>query len=657
MSRQKEKKIKKLHKKYIWPAVLVTFLFIIAFIILLFVMFGLFFERLITDRMEGTMENVQRVSQILKEEQITGEEELKDLLKEIQRTLPEVKEICILDENHEIKMKTGQDAPKVGNVLYYAGVETVAIYLSENSDDILFAQDGEIKINWERIVNQMSELNGEDPYTDSIIFHCNIWSGDVENQNEWSVFTKNEIVIKESELGVMIIFALAAFFLAVCFAVYYIVFIVGLVRDQRRLTSLLYFEPETGGKNWNYLKTKGKKLIAKGFRNKENYALVQIRMKKFQSFCVCYGAKEGLELLELLYWELQKNLTKKEIGVHYARADFVVLMKYKEKEELEERLEQILSKLGAVRQGQRLCFGVGVYEIKDNKTDLDAMYNNANTACSALESEGEKWLKWYSEEMYQQQLWERKVEDTMEKALERKEFKVYLQPKYSSREEKLSGAEALVRWVSPEEGFIAPNRFIPIFENNGFILKLDDYMISEVARQQAEWIEQGKTVVPISVNVSRAHFTKEDLAEHICSLVDRYQVPHEVIELELTESAFFQDKEVLLHTVQKLREYGFAVSMDDFGAGYSSLNSLKELPLDVIKLDAEFFREIEDMGKGKIIVNEAICLAKKLDMKIVAEGIETKEQVDFLAELGCDLIQGYYFAKPMPVSEFEEKAF
>lgn len=145
-----------------------------------------------------------------------------------------------------------------------------------------------------------------------------------------------------------------------------------------------------------------------------------------------------------------------------------------------------------------------------------------------------------------------------------------------------------MRWIHPTEGFVPPNRFIPIFERNGFILKLDDYMLHEVAKQQAKWIEQGWKVVPISVNVSRAHFTREDLAEHICGIVDQYQVPHNVIELELTESAFFDDKQVLLTTVRKLRNAGFLVSMDDFGAGYSSLNSLKELSLDVLKIDADF---------------------------------------------------------------------
>ena len=180
-------------------------------------------------------------------------------------------------------------------------------------------------------------------------------------------------------------------------------------------------------------------------------------------------------------------------------------------------------------------------------------------------------------------------------------------------------------------------------------------MLEEVARQQAEWIAQERTIVPISVNVSRAHFTREDLAEHICEIVDRYKVPHSCIELELTESAFFDDKKVLLQTVKKLRDNGFLVSMDDFGAGYSSLNSLKELKIDVLKIDADFFRNVEEVERGMLIVSEVIDLAKKLDMKIVAEGIESRDQVDFLVQQECDLIQGYFFAKPMPVEEFVEK--
>lgn len=166
---------------------------------------------------------------------------------------------------------------------------------------------------------------------------------------------------------------------------------------------------------------------------------------------------------------------------------------------------------------------------------------------------------------------------------------------------------------------------------------------------------QGKKMIPISVNVSRAHFAQEGLAEHICQLVDAYGPRHELIELEVTESAFFDDKDILVKTVKQLKAFGFHVSMDDFGAGYSSLNSLKDIPLDVLKLDGEFFSGDDDDGRGQVVVKEAIQLARNLDMRVVAEGIEKKEQVDFLASQGCDMIQGFYFAKPMPIEEFEKK--
>lgn len=171
---------------------------------------------------------------------------------------------------------------------------------------------------------------------------------------------------------------------------------------------------------------------------------------------------------------------------------------------------------------------------------------------------------------------------------------------------------------------------------------------------QERWIAEGRHIVPISVNVSRAHFNDSHLAEHICRIVDAHHVPHSAIELELTESAFFDNKSILLNTVNRLRELDFRISMDDFGAGYSSLNSLKDLPLDVVKLDREVFRNTENQERSETVIRDTITLAKDLNMTIVAEGIETKEQVDFLGTIGCDLIQGFYFAKPMPIEEFEQ---
>ena len=242
-----------------------------------------------------------------------------------------------------------------------------------------------------------------------------------------------------------------------------------------------------------------------------------------------------------------------------------------------------------------------------------------------------------------------------QKAIDNEEFVVYYQPKYSPDTGELKGAEALIRWQSPEFGFVPPGRIIPIFERNGFVLNIDHYMITHVARDQKRWLDAGYKIVPVSVNVSRAHFIESDLAEQIRDMVDAEGAPHEYIEIELTESAFFDDKNALLNTIERLKSYGFAVSMDDFGSGYSSLNSLKDLTLDVLKLDAEFFRGDAGNDRGQIVVSEAIKLAKCLNMRVVAEGIEIKDQVDFLATQGCDMIQGYYFAKPMPGSDYEKK--
>nr|MCR5676092.1 EAL domain-containing protein [Lachnospiraceae bacterium] len=207
----------------------------------------------------------------------------------------------------------------------------------------------------------------------------------------------------------------------------------------------------------------------------------------------------------------------------------------------------------------------------------------------------------------------------------------------------------------PEFGIVPPGRFIPIFEKNGFITNIDHYMLRHVAADQRAWLDKGYSIVPVSVNVSRAHFVESDLAEQIRDTVDQAGTPHEYIEIELTESAFFDDKKAMIETINRLKSYGFAVSMDDFGSGYSSLNSLKDMPLDVLKLDAEFFRGETEDNRGELVVSEAIRLGKLLNMRIVAEGVEAHEQVEFLASENCDMIQGYIFDKPMPSTDYVER--
>ena len=424
--------------------------------------------------------------------------------------------------------------------------------------------------------------------------------------------------------------------------------------NRRKIQKLIYTDPVTGGHNKDYFINKAKKLIR---RRHQRYAVVYLRMEKYRNYIIAYGLKEGENLMEDFYRKLNSMLKKRREQVaHLEKSDFALLLNYSTEELLNIRMQSITNALNESRPNQYLYFSVGAARIVSRADDIQVKISDAGAAISKKTNIVDE-VYWFDEAMREEQIWERRVEDDMDKALENHEFKVYLQPKYSTKKEELSAAEALVRWIHPEFGFVSPGKFIPIFERNGFITKLDDFMLDEVSKLQAQWLSEGKKLVPISVNVSRAHFSQYDLAEHICGIVDAHKVPHEFIELELTESAFFDDKQVLLSTVKKLKDYGFKVSMDDFGAGYSSLNSLKELPLDIIKLDAQFFRDIEDKKRADLIVCDTIKLAKKLGMQIVAEGIETREQVDFLAGQHCDLIQGFYFAKPLPIEEFEERAY
>ena len=451
-------------------------------------------------------------------------------------------------------------------------------------------------------------------------------------------------------LSTVIIFLLVVFVFS---GIYEITKVVSLVHERMRVNKLVTTDIVTGGYNKEYFTQKAQKEIARGRRK---YAIVQLRLEKYRNYCTAYGIKQGENLLEELNSNMVQLISKKEIVAHVEKSDFALLLNYENNETLNIRIKNIMNILRERQGGQHLTFSAGVCPVKSRGDDISLVLTCAGIAVPRIIKIQDE-IVWFSDSMKESQVWERRIEDDMEKALINHEFQVYLQPKYSTKDEVLAAAEALVRWIHPVLGFISPGKFIPIFEKNGFILQLDDYMLTEVARLQAEWAAQGKTLVPISVNVSRAHFAEDNLAEHICDIVDKFKVPHEFIELELTESAFFDDKSVLLTTVRKLKDFGFKVSMDDFGAGYSSLNSLKELPLDIIKLDAEFFRSVDDIKRSNLIVGETISLAKKLGMSIVAEGIETREQVDFLAKQNCDLIQGFYFSKPLPVTEFEQKAW
>ena len=665
MATSKDKRIKKFKRKRIWPSIVGMIIIVLIFAFMMVLMF----EVSVLNIAQTKLSNAEMISKEVASlfQNYEFDEDTKTSAQELATAyviaLPEVEDIYVSNEKGEQVWSCNGQVPDKDSGL---GFEIESIYedieyniiieqdefgvftIDKGTNRVDIADDFFEHMDFEKMFSEMQKTEN----MHSSVMDWSMWY--VISQGDYVIYVLNYIPIYGNDLiGMVLIFALCVMLIAV-FAIYYIISFIGVMLSEHRTTKIIYTDMITGGQNWFYFIKKGTAILKRN-RGKKNYAVVHLCMHKYHSFCTCFGVRKGEELLTKFYQVLHKKMRRNELVSYHENAQFGLLLAYSSQEELVKRIEMLEDELKKSIPGIKLYFGFGIYMTQPKDRDVEMLYNNAFTACELHGEDAEHKVAFFDEEMNKQRLWERKVEDDMERALAAREFKVYLQPKISAAEEKLAGAEALVRWIHPKEGFIPPNKFIPIFEKNGFILKLDDYMLDEVARQQAEWIVQGREIVPISVNVSRAHFTREDLAEHICAIVDKYKVPHNAIELELTESAFFDDKKVLLNTVKKLRENGFPVSMDDFGAGYSSLNSLKELTIDVLKIDADFFRNVEEVERGMLIVSEVIDLAKKLDMKIVAEGIESRDQVDFLVQQECDLIQGYFFAKPMPVEEFVEK--
>ncbi|MBR1861600.1 MAG: EAL domain-containing protein [Lachnospiraceae bacterium] len=481
-----------------------------------------------------------------------------------------------------------------------------------------------------------------------------------------SLFCKCEIAFTGGDFIVWSLFITTITAIVTIVSVILIINVIHGFVNGRLTFKALFTDAVTGGPNWAWFVFKGNQVLKKKKNSNRNYAVVSLKLVKYRYYCICHSLAEGEEILRKVSGILAGNVMKKEFCAHSSASSFAMLLKCKDEEKIKKRVSHIITQLEGVSSEHKFAFHAGIAIVDASKytvpgkhgrvvIDIEKEYNDASAACDLLSGSDDSGISLLDDKLIKEQKWINIVNETQKSALDNEEFVIYYQPKYNPKDDRLSGAEALIRWQSPEYGFVTPGRIIPIFEKNGFITEIDHYMISHVARDQKRWLDAGYSCVPVSVNVSRAHFIEGDLAEQIRDMVDREGCPHEYIEIELTESAFFDDKKALLTTIKRLKEYGFAVSMDDFGSGYSSLNSLKDMPLDVLKLDAEFFRGEQEDGRGEIVVSEAIKLAKSLNMRTVAEGVEVKEQVDFLASQGCDMIQGYFYAKPMPGADYEER--
>ena len=390
------------------------------------------------------------------------------------------------------------------------------------------------------------------------------------------------------------------------------------------------------------------------------FMLLHFDIYQFQVYNSVFGMREGDKLLCYIA-EMLKDMAKQEKHATYCRIEadaFCVCMPAVKPDAIQGMMDRFQRNFRAYQRDYDILSNMGVFYIEDRTASVDSMIDHAKLASKECKGNYIQNYHIYTEEMEISLREAQSIVNDMERAMKAEQFVLYLQPKYELANSTLEGAEVLIRWQRAEE-MVSPGKFIPVFEKNGLIMKLDYYIWEQSCKLIRSWLDGGLEPFPISVNISRVSTYNPRIAEEINDLTIKYNVPPRLLQLELTESAYTDNPETIRKTMQQLHEYGFTLLMDDFGSGYSSLNVLKDITVDVLKLDMKFMAETgsENQKRSESIVANVIRLAKDLQLPVIAEGVEKLEQVKFLNSVGCDYAQGYYFAKPMSVAEYEELAF
>lgn len=386
--------------------------------------------------------------------------------------------------------------------------------------------------------------------------------------------------------------------------------------------------------------------------------IISVDIINFKYFNEYYGYDAGDEVLRLFNHSIS-IIFNKVLACRVFSDNFVILSKL-EPGMTEQRVSRAIdafnkvfsNKVHELYKETKLEITAGVHLFCNTESGVRKYIDNADKARKSAKLVSKR-CEIYNESMDHELKRNIMITNIAEDALLHEEFYFELQPKFNLKNKKLTGAEALVRWRRSDGSMIYPNEFIPIYEQNEFILKLDFYIYAKVCTYIKNRIDQGKSIIPISVNVSRVHLRYEDFVKSVIQLVDFYQIPHHLLEFEITESIFLENIKSARVALVKLKNAGFIVSMDDFGAGFSSLNLLRKLDFDVLKLDKDFLNDGKLQKKDKIVIANIISMAKEMQITVLCEGVETKEQADLLENLGCDLVQGYYFGRPMLIEQFE----
>ena len=428
-----------------------------------------------------------------------------------------------------------------------------------------------------------------------------------------------------------------------------IVFLFYNLRRRQELFRLAYKDSITGGDNFSNFKEKAKK-----YENTEGY-VIALDISEFKLVNNVCGNASGDEVLKVIWDVILANCNDNEQAARVNADRFVIFWIESSKKTVTYRIEKLINEIEGISEQlsvPRLYPVIGIRAV-EKLDDADKRYGEALRAKALVKNRRDRHYAFYDEIDYDTIVENKKLENGFEKALADKKFEVWYQPKFNSHTGKIVGSEALIRWRADDGSLISPGRFIPLFEKNGNIIRLDEYVFREVCRQQKEWQKEGIQILPVSVNISRFSLYYSNVVEKYERIINYYDVDHKYIQIEITESAIIENT-VIVELIQKFHDAGFDILLDDFGSGYSSLASLNQMPFDTIKLDKSLVDYVGNEN-GEKLLKFIVQLVQSLGMKITAEGVEYKEQLDFLENLNCDDIQGFYFSKPLMLADFSAK--
>ena len=536
-----------------------------------------------------------------------------------------------------------------GTVLTTSAEESAAEYGAAMIEEADFGSDAEQDL--EKIARTTVRWDGK-PYT---LYCASVGT------NGWNLIYIDNGKDIHSPIYQMIILVTCAFAILFLACITVIIYTYkNTKKDNRQIRSLAEQDQLTGIANLSKFQQEADKLLVQD----RNYCIAVINFRHFQYINDIFGMDQADELLVETAKLLETSIHENERCCRGKTDQFYLLLAETKQAAIRSRLQKILDQISGLTAIFHKNYPITLYcgasveqEGIEGEELRKKLLFHAEFAMKMIKNGHENDIAFYDQKMHEEKQIGLMIESSMQEALDTGEFRLYLQAKKDLRGEKISGAEALVRWIRKDGTMIYPDRFIPVFEKNGFCAQLDLHMVELVCQMQRKWLDMGKEIVPISVNQSKLLFYQEDYIDRLCEITDRYGISRKYIVLEILEGLAAENLDDLNHTIFRLKELGFQISMDDFGSGYSSLNILSSLEIDEVKLDREFLLAMGTAReeKQKAMMRNVVQIAKDFKIRTVAEGVETEENEHFLQEINCDYGQGYYYSRPIPAAEFEER--